>query len=98
MEQLSQELINEMTGPGMYRVIEVSFGFSPQQYYQTKEGPLWIPLLKNGYWADPDAYSTGEVTVSSIMPHEDAERAVWLAKKINHERGEGPAELSEFHA
>jgi hypothetical protein len=73
----------------MYRISELSFGFQPEQFYQTKDGPLWLPLKANGYWADPDAYSTSEITKSSIMTRAQAERAVWLAKKINHGHGEG---------
>jgi hypothetical protein len=88
-DELDPVVIEQMTGPGMYRIVELSFGYQPEQYYQTKDEPLWLPLLPNGYWADPDAYSTGKIAKNSIMTRAEAERAVWLAKKINHGRGEG---------
>jgi hypothetical protein len=87
VERADMETFAAMVGPGMYRVTEIGDGFQPEQFYQTKEKPLWLPLKPNGYWADPDAYSTSKITQTSVMSRVDAERAVWLAKKINHGRG-----------
>lgn len=70
-----------------YRVARVGKQYQPEMLYVIKDkGETWLPLTKDGYWADPDAYSTGEVTKRSLMTKTEAERAVWLAMKIN--RGE----------
>ncbi|QDZ07434.1 hypothetical protein FPZ24_08045 [Sphingomonas panacisoli] len=67
----------------LYRVQPVEGGYQPEMRWTCKNGALWVPLQADGFWADPDAYSTGEVTVKSVMTLDDARRAVWLAQKEN---------------
>lgn len=69
-----------------YRVAEVGDQFEPQMFYTTKTGEQWVPLNEDGFWADPDCYSTGKVTVQSLMDKESAERAIWRAQLANRQQ------------
>lgn len=66
-----------------YRVSPVGDHYQPEMHYQCKDGSLWVPLNREGYWADPDVYSTGKVAQADLMDEQAAARAVWLAQKIN---------------
>jgi len=66
-----------------YRVTPRNDGFQPEMLYKCKHGELWVPLKEDGYWADPDAYSTGKVTCSSVMDEATARTAIWRARLVN---------------
>lgn len=69
-----------------YRVLDIDGGYEPQmRYHASVTGErVWFPLLANGYWAEPDAYSYGNVTIRSILPtREQAEAAIQRARAIN---------------
>jgi hypothetical protein len=68
-----------------YRVSKVGRLFQPEMLYITKGnlGGRWVPLNREGYWADPDCYSTGVVVRTCPMRKAEAERAVWRAMKVN---------------
>lgn len=67
-----------------YRVRSLGEGaFQAEMLYQCKDGPLWIPLKQDGYWADPEAYSTGVVTVQYPLSRVAAKRAMFNAMEIN---------------
>jgi hypothetical protein len=69
-----------------YRIEEITGGFEPQMRYMAgATGEVcWFPLLSTGYWAEPDAYSYGNIMIRSPMhTREDAERAIERAKAIN---------------
>lgn len=68
-----------------YRVYEENGMFEPQHYYATRTVWQWLPLTEGGYWADPESYSTGEITKRSWMTKDAAERAILRAKSINEE-------------
>jgi hypothetical protein len=74
-----------------YRVRRLPDGsHEPQMLYNCGPkalGRRWFPLLPSGYWAEPDAYSYGVITVRSPLPtREDALRAVERARLINADR------------
>ena len=72
-----------------YRVEESADGFEPQMLYTLGrlDGFAWFPLTANGYWADPDAFTDGEIKIRSVFQtKEDAERAIVCAKRINGEK------------
>ena len=71
-----------------YRVEESADGFEPQMLYTLGrlDGFAWFPLTANGYWADPDAFTDGEIKIRSVQTKEDAERAIVCAKRINGEK------------
>jgi hypothetical protein len=71
-----------------YRVTKTGRTFRPEMLFVTKDHPdgQWLPLNREGFWADPEAYNTGVVTKWVSMRKAEAERAVWRAMKIN--RGE----------
>jgi hypothetical protein len=66
-----------------YRITQADGGFQPEMHYRCFKGDLWVPLNHDGFWAEPHAFSTGEVTKSSVMSEADAKRAVWKARLIN---------------
>jgi len=72
--------------PEKYRVVEVGDQFQPEMHYQCRAGFRWVPLLANGYWADPDCFSHAsldEPMAQSLMTKDEAARAIWLGQKIN---------------
>lgn len=72
-----------------YRVEESADGFEPQMLYTLGrlDGFAWFPLTENGYWADPDAFTDGEIKIRSLFKSKDeAERAIICAKRINGEK------------
>ncbi len=73
--------------PSDYRVVEIYPDVcEPQIHYNAGNGKmLWFPLDRDGAWAEPDAFSTAEITVTSLMTRAEAERAVTCARRINGE-------------
>jgi hypothetical protein len=72
-----------------YRVEKSADGFEPQMLYTLGrlDGFAWFPLTANGYWADPDAFTDGEIKIRSVFQtKENAERAIVCAKRINGEK------------
>lgn len=72
-----------MSIEAQYRVEEIAGGFEPQMLYTTKNGKQWVPLNAEGYWLEPDCYSTGEITKHNPMTKEAARQAIFLAVAAN---------------
>jgi len=74
-----------------YRIREVFGGFVPEMQYICRTGPrtsepMWVPLNRQGYWADPDAYSYGVIEETHVFSDRAiADRAVLRARAINGE-------------
>lgn len=68
-----------------YRVVEKNGQFEPQMEMERDSATFWTPLKADGYWANPESYSFGNVTKVSLMTEQEAIRAVALAKEINGE-------------
>lgn len=67
-----------------YRISRDAHGHHPEMLYWTKNaGEQWVPLNREGYWADPEAYSTGVVTKRPSMTEQEAQTAIWRARKAN---------------
>jgi len=72
-----------------YRVREVEGGRQPEMRYQCRNAELWVALNAEGYWAEPDDFSDpafrgqDDVPIRSVLSEEDAQRAIWLAMKVN---------------
>lgn len=78
--------ISEMMTNGTYRIEAVHGGFEAQMLYQVGavEREEWFPLLPNGYWSDPDAYSFGLISKRHVFATEaEAASAIRKAKEIN---------------
>lgn len=75
--------------PYQYRIVEHdALGFEPQILYISPgaKQEIWQPLNQEGYWADPEAYSYGNIRWRIIFTaRQDAERAITRAKSINEE-------------
>jgi len=68
-----------------YRITEIDGWYEPQMKYKTTtNGDVWHPLDREGYWADPGAYTTGipgvRVLVNSL---EIAQAIIEKAKRLN---------------
>jgi hypothetical protein len=46
----------------------------------------WFPILANGYWAEPDAFSYGDIHNHPVMSERDARAAIARAKLINSDQ------------
>lgn len=69
-----------------YRILWRWFGWEPQHRYSTGKGKmLWYPLNMEGYWIEPDAYTTERITKRIKMTLTQARRAVLRARAINQQ-------------
>lgn len=68
-----------------YRIVRRLGGYEPQISYTAgiAEGLFWFPLNEDGYWLEPEAFSTGNVTKHVSMTKDVARRAVLRARAIN---------------
>lgn len=73
-----------------YRVIEINGWHSPQQSCLVRGAVRWFSLLRNGYFADPDAWNIEpedhEDVVVLMETREMADAAIEKAKRINTKR------------
>lgn len=69
-----------------YRVRWRLGGFEPQMSYivgLTGE-TRWFPLTSDGYWLEPEAFSSGKITKHISMSRGAAKRATLRARAINN--------------
>lgn len=70
-----------------YRIVRFGAGWEPQFSYTAGlvPGTFWYALNEDGYWLDPDAFSTGGSEKRISLPKKAAERAILRARAINQE-------------
>ena len=70
-----------------YRVTTINGMYSPQIGYAVRGKERWFSLLRNGYWADPDAWNVepedGEEVIVLMESREMADAAISRAQAIN---------------
>lgn len=75
------------TASGQYRIVRRLGGYEPQHSYTAgiAEGVFWFPLNEEGYWLEPEAFSSGNVTKHVVMTKDLARRALLRARAINEQ-------------
>jgi len=67
-----------------YRIVLRRWGFEPQMRCNSGlSGMFWTPLLRTGYWAEPDSFTLGRVNGKYLMGFRAAMMAIRRAKLIN---------------
>jgi hypothetical protein len=79
------ESFEEPAEAGLYRIVDRGCKYEPQMSYSmgNENGFAWFPLNEDGYWLEPDAFSTGYLTKCSCMPLSVAKRSIRRAMAIN---------------
>lgn len=70
---------------GQYRIVRRLGGYEPQYSYSAGVAPglFWFPINEHGYWLEPEAFSSGNVTKHVTMTKDKARKALLRARAIN---------------